>query len=189
MGNVESSNVVNPKVERPPVSKGRIIGEVLAAMAAMGVVGGLGGVIFIKAYYNAFHDKDCMAGLAGLSVWIRLVCPFLIPLAAATTVYLIGRIGEQTGSFWATLGLSIVGPILGMIAGKIALSFDTWAHLECALLVPSLGAVIGFNLTRRYKETFAPKAAAQKDFFQLVKEFESKASENQSARSEQAGRQ
>jgi len=54
--------------------------------------------------------------------------------------------------------------------------------------------VIGFNLTRRYKETFAAKNVArkdlaQKDSFQLVKEFESKASESHSARSEQAGRQ
>ncbi len=53
-------------------------------------------------------------------------------LGSATGVYLVGNIGDGTGSFLATLGGSILG-VLGYGVGS------------------PIGAAIGFNLTRRYK--------------------------------------
>jgi hypothetical protein len=96
-----------------------------------------------------------MGGLVGLGLWISVVCPVVLPPASAITVYLIGRIGDQTGSFWATLGLSVLGGFLAMLA-----FFVPDGIMFSPVLIPlgsSLGAVMGFNLTRRYKKGFSPE--------------------------------
>jgi len=167
MGNIASSNVGNPKAERPPVSKGKVIGEVFAAVVAMAAAAGgslLIFVIFLAAYSGDFAI-DWMDDLAAiLPFWLLMGGPVVLPFSAAITVYFIGRIGEQTGSFWATLGLSIVGTILAASAWIVAASSEIHVgdatlnvlFLLCALLGPSLGAVMGFNLTHRYKKGCSP---------------------------------
>lgn len=67
---------------------------------------------------------------------------FLIayPIGSAIGVYLVGNIGDETGSFGATLRGSIIGGALGLLAFGVGV-----------LPGAPIGATIGFNSSRRYK--------------------------------------
>lgn len=66
-----------------------------------------------------------LESIIGFPDWAQLLLLFIIILpSGATPVYLVGTTGNETGSYLATLAGSLFAPI---------------------------GAVIGFNITRRYK--------------------------------------
>jgi hypothetical protein len=75
-----------------------------------------------------------------------------MPLGSATAVQLIGSRGDKTGSFIVTTMTSVMGMYFG---GSIL----TAMHVPATIGVPisaGLGATVGFNLTRHYKENPAP---------------------------------
>jgi len=114
----------------------RIGGEFAAGGAGGFIVGIIGGGIGARLD----NSNDCF--------WGSCLFPgFLIgyPIGAAAGVYLIGNIGNETGSFWATLGGSILGWILALEV------IDTSSHDWGLILVAApIGGIIGFNLTRRH---------------------------------------
>ena len=87
-----------------------------------------------------------------------------IALGSFLGVYLIGNIGNKTGSFLATFGGSVL-PASGCFAyGYLRGSFRdasivvVWVFVATAVFFPSLCATIGFDLTRRYKNRLPCKA-------------------------------
>ncbi len=154
LANVESKE---EQYEKPPLSKGRIAGEILAG-GAVGAVLALGGGLACGAIGReighaisdssgknesglcaGWFDAECKGFFIGIIVGVTLG----YVLGTATGVYLIGNIGNETGSFSRAL--------LGTIAGG-------------CVPVPFLGSAIGatfmFNTTRRYKSPPAESETA-----------------------------
>ena len=121
------------KSVKPPLSPIRISGEILA-----GVVGGT--VLGIVGYAATFGmDEGILSGIGYL-------------LGSSISVYKVGNIGNQTGSFSKTI-------VLGWAAGFGAAysimqepphSMDLVGAIIILTVIP-IGNTIGFNLTRRYK--------------------------------------
>jgi hypothetical protein len=106
---------------------------------ALGFAGLMGGMI-IGAEEGCYELGCGMGeGLIGLTIGHTL--------GSAIGVYLVGNIGNETGSFLATLGGSILGGGLGLTFVFLSGELLPFPLLVC----PPIGATIGFNLTRRYK--------------------------------------
>jgi len=72
------------------------------------------------------------------------------PFAVAYGVYIIGNIGIEEGSYWSTLLGTLGGISVGIGVGYLAHDLDNNNTLTTvALLCPSVGAIIGFNSSRR----------------------------------------
>jgi len=151
------TNVENraPRYEKPPLSVLRIAGEILA-----GTVGGFAGVVGPISVFSSGESEDWGGFFA-----VLCVVPITYPLGSAIGVYLVGNIGNETGSFLATLGGSILGfgVVIAGLAGAIAVEERTEDLLGIAIYTtawaPTIGATIGLNLTRRYKSPPAAKTA------------------------------
>ncbi len=152
----ESMNIENKKQNRqkPPLSVGRIIGEILAG-SAVGFA-----VAYAVAYVTSipFVKESCFGPVEAMAVFI-LVFPIAYVLATAGGVYLVGRIGNQTGSFMATVGGLFLGvPVIALLylyidmAGDMMLGIVKIVLWSLVFLAPPAGATLCFNLTRRYKE-------------------------------------
>lgn len=143
--------------ERPPLSAGRVTGEIAA-----GTYSGIGG--FIVGRFVGERAGDVI-GVSSEDTRKRLGYAGGViggGLATAGVVFAIGNIGDQTGEFDATylgtgvgfvaaLGLSraLLGP-----AGRPRSGMSTaarWAAANVIAALPAIGATIGFNSSRRYR--------------------------------------
>ncbi|UCE74827.1 MAG: PEGA domain-containing protein [Methanomassiliicoccales archaeon] len=138
----------------PALNMGRIAGELVAGMA-----GGAAG---------AFGVYTLMDALIGEGLWL------LNPASGgeagwlignALGVYLVGNLGNETGSFIQTVRGSVAGLVVGTVALALPLYplmfiymnnpdfWPTYAKIVMYVMPTSLsiGATIGFNSTRRYK--------------------------------------
>ena len=151
----ESVNVENKKQNhlKPPRSRRRIACEILAGTAL--------GLVALRVVYRPFYElfADSFEGILGHLLVYVFIFPPLYGLATAVGVYLVGNIGKQTGSFWATLGWSFLLTFLASVAMVFFLITTTeeekiirLAVKVLVLLLPPILATVGFNLTRRYKE-------------------------------------
>jgi predicted MFS family arabinose efflux permease len=161
----ESGNVENKEQSRqkPPLSLGRIIGEIFAGMASglivalpVAFVSGIGAIIASDEEVSCFGPALTLATSVCVLVIVLLM---LYGPACAIGVYLVGRTGKQTGSFLAALGGGfLAGPvILVMLYLACHLSEAMMVMLFClllilALLISPILATLGFNLTCRYKD-------------------------------------
>ncbi|MGD2095777.1 MAG: hypothetical protein PVH77_12290 [Phycisphaerales bacterium] len=155
----ESINVENKKQNhrRPPLSPARIAGEILAGIAA-------GFAIALPIAYMlgtvSLRGRSITEGVL-LIIFFVLSPPLVYGLGNAVGVYLIGNMGNQTGSFLVTLGW-------GLVAGAVSLFFIfMWLPTritglkEIMLLAPiflisPIYATCGFNSSRTYKvQTFS----------------------------------
>jgi hypothetical protein len=152
----ESINVENKKQNRqkPPLSVGRIAGEILAGTA-------LGLVALLVAYVTGIVlvGKVGPAGSSGQLEAILFLIMFTIvfsPLygfGSAVGVYLVGTRGKQTGSFLLTLAGGFVGALVVLLpSSSLFFSGKVIVHLVPLLHIPPGVATLGFNLIRRYKE-------------------------------------
>ncbi|MCP4611477.1 MAG: hypothetical protein GY845_22425 [Planctomycetes bacterium] len=152
----ESIDIENQKQNRqkPPLSVGRIACEILAGIAlcivALLVVYVTGTMLIKEGFFSAF----------GFGVMCIFFFPPLFALASIVGVYLVGTVGKQTGSFWATLGWSLLGMFVMVILTFACghLSVGTGERIVMCgllLLIPPIATTYGFNLTRRYKEPFS----------------------------------
>ena len=175
----ESMSVENEKQSRhkPPRSRRRIAGEILAGMAtgfAFAVP-----VLYVTVYVivRAIWGEEKNLGLGGFVVlgFILLAFPMLYGPASAVGVYLVGRRGTQTGSFFATLGWGCLGglvmlvmliPVLFLSAALIVgvENIVRWTLWVLVSLIPPIFATLGFNLTRRYEEPVLPRSSSGKHF-------------------------
>ena len=140
-----------PQRGKPPLSD-RIAGEI-----AVGAVGGLAGTTLAFSVFQLFDDPECDDCVKHpyLAVPTVLLAMVAGPTLGSTCgVYLVGNIGDETGSFLATLGGSAVGATVGLVSiiACIALEEEDICFLGglLFLLGPPIGALIGFNRTRRY---------------------------------------
>ena len=142
------------KPQKPPRSLVRIAGEILAGTT----------VGFAVAYAVAlvtaipFVKESCFGPVEAMAVFV-LVFPIAYALATASGVYFVGRIGNQTGSFLATAGGVFLGvPVTALLylyigaADYMMLGIEKIVLWPLVFLAPPIGATLGFNLTRRYKE-------------------------------------
>lgn len=133
-------------LSKPPLNSVKVAGELLAGYL-LGRAAGIGG-----GYLGAsISDDDLTAG--GLGVLVAY------PLGCALGVYLVGNLGNETGSF----GLSLVGAYGGLLLGAISAgllynSSPTVARVAF-FAMPSLFAMYTFNSSRRYKNPQAVSAS------------------------------
>lgn len=133
-----------PQDSLPPVTTGKIFTELL--------MGNMIGMISIFPSYLvgvgigslAGEDQQYFSG-AGL-LTVLLAYPFSLTLG----VYVIGNVGVGEGSYWTTF-LGTLGGIgvalgIGAIGSKL---HDNQTLYGIALLCPSVGAVVGYNSSRR----------------------------------------
>ena len=165
----ESINVEEAKQDhqKPPRNLGRIACEILAGTATELAVA------LPVAYLIGRADRfqGCFGGIVALG-FILFIVPPVCGLACTFGVYLVGTRGNQTGSFLATLGCGFLGGIVMLVMLyvslilSIVLTLDSsnvlvygiemivqWGFRALTLLIPPIMATLGFNLTRRYKNT------------------------------------
>ena len=145
------------KRQKPPLSRLRIVGEILGgATAGFAVAMPVGYVI------HARFGQEGLGGMVALG-YLFLVVPPVYGLGSAVGVYLVGNIGKQTGSFLLALGRGFLGTIVMyvmltltfILSGVLIVGVERivlWTLCVLVLLIPPIMATLGFNLTRRYKE-------------------------------------
>ncbi len=160
-----------PSEETPELSGGRLVGELFAGLgsgAAGLLVGGLGGLGFAEA--TACGDPFCTLDYAAIGGAVGYAAT--VPLG----VYLAGRAGDETGS----LGWTYAGSLVASLAGVALLSVRNEWTTGVAAATPIVGAMIGFNATRRYEpsrrartQTWVPTAsvAGERSTFGIVGTF------------------
>jgi len=146
LGNLLAAEAFEQKDEKPTLSPVRITGEIVGGMFA-----GLAGGVVVIASIVAVDDK-------APSIILGTALATAYALGSTTTVYLIGNIGDQTGSLGATMLGTVMGGVVGIAGGFLIhavrgdIDHDDLAELFI-LAVPAVGATIGFNLTRRYESS------------------------------------
>jgi hypothetical protein len=133
--------------DTPPLSPGRIALEV----AAGGVTSLAGG---FTVGYLGFESRevigchDCAYSRRNWGAMIGLIG------GAPVGVYLVGRTSEVSGS----LAVSFLGAFAGGAYGIISIARDDGLGVPIlALAGPTVGAVIGFNATLRYRSNRGPE--------------------------------
>ena len=138
----------------PPLEGVRIAGEVAGGMLATPVGFIAGGLLTRTIALRMGAGEDAASRAAYVGAWTAAA----LSTAAAPT--LIGRIGRPTGSY----GSALVGAVAGGLAsyGVVLLNRrpddadDRPCRIGCVLgsvavfVLPSVGATIGFNMSRRY---------------------------------------
>jgi hypothetical protein len=142
---------------RPPLSAGRVAGELVA-----GTYVGIGGYFVGRFAGERMADilgaeRDATIRTVGLASGVLVA-----GLATAGTVYGIGNIDNQTGEFSATYLGTGVGFVAGWALSRMMLgpqerpregmsTAARWAVANVIALLPSIGATVGFNSSRRFK--------------------------------------
>lgn len=142
---------------RPPLSAGRISGQLVA-----GTYVGIGGFLIGRFAGERMADllgaeRDATINTVGLTSGVLVA-----GLATAGSVHGIGNIGDQTGDFGATYLGTGVGFAAGWALARVILGPQErpregmstamrWATANVIALLPSIGATVGFNSSRRYK--------------------------------------
>ena len=134
--------------QKPPLSVGRIVGEILAGLAL-----GIASLLLVWIGSWLIIPNEALAFL--FLILFFACCPLLYGIGCALGVYLIGSIGKQTGSFSVSL---IAGFVLGFIVILPSLSLFKSRKMTVDLipvlllfLLPPIAATIAFNLNRRFK--------------------------------------
>jgi hypothetical protein len=145
------------QMRTPPLEPARVAGQVLAgAYAGIGgyFAGSWVGTLIIDNMPMASEgtkDKVSFAfGLTGAT------------LATAATVSAIGNIGDQTGKYSTALVGTVGGVAAGLLLNQLLYgharlpaqersSKVRWIEASLEAMLPSIGATIAFNSTRRYK--------------------------------------
>jgi hypothetical protein len=142
---------------RPALEPARVVGELFAGAYA-GIagyfIGTWAGSLVAEALPIESEDaKDKVGFVFGASG---------AALATAASVAAVGNIGDQTGSYPTALAGTAAGIAAGvllnqLIYGHARLPAETsssrmrWVSASVEALLPSLGATIAFNSTRRFK--------------------------------------
>jgi hypothetical protein len=138
----------------PPLNGGRVAAQV--ALGALGTpVGFLGGGVLTKWLVRHLGARDETASSAAyVGAWTGAA------LATAAGPTLIGSHGRVTGSYLAALGGAVAGGAGSYLLVRVndrGPDDDRPCRLRCAaaaagvFLLPSIGATVGFNLSRRYE--------------------------------------
>jgi len=138
---------------KPPLNTVKIAGELLAG-CVLGGAAGIGGAYLGASILDTGGWFGSLAG-AGLGVLVAY------PLGCALGVYLVGNLGNETGSFGSAL-FGAYGGMLVVIGGSLLSSLSpTVASVTSVafLVTPPLFATLAFNKSRRYKNPQAVSAS------------------------------
>ena len=142
---------------KPPLEPARIAGQVLA-----GAYAGLGGYV-IASWAGGFLTDRLTDASEGTKDHIQFAVGVTgAALATAGSVWAVGDIGDQTGSYTAALagtagGIAVAFALNKILYGHARLPTETgssrmrWVEASLEALLPSIGATIAFNSKRRYK--------------------------------------
>jgi hypothetical protein len=144
--------VLRERRAAPPASGKRIAGEILFGLV-VGSSGALVGALLGNAVClggGGDEGESCDASLIG-GAYAGAIAT--IPFG----VRAIGRYGDQTGS----LGMTYLGSLLGGLGGLLMLANGRDDITTIGMIfAPPIGAMIGFNMTRRYKPRRVPVTGA-----------------------------
>lgn len=142
---------------RPDLEPARVAGEMLAGAYA-GIAGYFVGSVIGGFVADALPTKSqSTVDQVGFAFGIAGVT-----LGTAGAVTAVGSIGNQSGSFPTTLAGAAGGVVVGvllnqLVYGHARLPSDPessrlrWVEASLEALLPSLGATIAFNSTRKFK--------------------------------------
>jgi hypothetical protein len=142
--------------QRPALSAGRVTGQLVA-----GTYAGIGGYLIGRFVGERAADLLGAERDATLRIVGNVSGVAVAGLATAGTVYGIGNIGDQTGAFSATYLGTGVGFVAGWALSRAILGPQErprqgmstamrWATANVIALLPSIGATVGFNSSRRF---------------------------------------
>ena len=141
---------------KPPLSGWEIIRQY-----GGGMLTGIGVTVSLAGVASFFEIPDIGASVpaAPLFGWIEVLpaaAAVGFPLGNSIGIFLVGRSDEVTGSYLATLAGSTAGALsaLGLMYASDYQKESYWA----AALLPSMGGIIGFNATRRYRDLPAERS-------------------------------
>lgn len=153
---LSQTSPVEESQDRPSLEPARLAGQVLAgAYAGIGgyfLTSWVGGLVMntMPASDRTKDQVQFALGLVGATA------------ATAASVSAIGNIGDQTGSYRAALAGTAGGVAVGVILNQLLYgharlpseegsSRVRWLEASLEALLPSIGATIAFNSTRKYK--------------------------------------
>lgn len=135
------------QAQRPPVKTGKVTAQILAGV---GVTAGMLALSILTASESTMDDDEAMRRRA--AAWEAFGGAALAPLV----VYLIGNYGPQQGALGKTYLYGVIGAAAGGLLLYLAFESDTETlgilALTCSTLAPAVGAVIGYNASRRYDQ-------------------------------------
>jgi hypothetical protein len=141
----------------PALEPARVAGEVLA-----GAYAGIGGY-FVGSWLAGNIGEMLPDASEGTRDQIAFMGGVVgAGIATAASVSAIGDIGGQTGSYPAALAGTAGGVVAGLLLNQILygharLPSETgssrlrWVEASLEAMLPSIGATIGFNSTRKFK--------------------------------------
>jgi hypothetical protein len=135
------------KAQRPPVKTGKVTAQILAGV---GVTAGMFALSILTASESTLDDDEAMQRRA--TAWEVFGGAALTPLV----VYLIGNQGPQQGSLGKTYLYGAIGAAAG--GALLFLAFEGASDavgilaLTVSTFAPAIGAVIGYNASRRYDD-------------------------------------
>jgi hypothetical protein len=139
----------------PPLNGGRVAAEV--AVGAVGTPVGFvaGGVLTKRVARRLGAGDDAASRAAYVGAWTGAA------LATAAGPRIIGAGGPATGSYWAAVGGAVAGGLGSFLIVRLNNRGPDDVHRAChvrcvassaaVFLLPSVGATVGFNLSRRYE--------------------------------------
>ncbi len=130
------------KNSTPPLKGGRIASQVI-----FGSIGGIVGIIGIASIMRATDPPGPERYDDSEHSSVPVILSIGSTLGSAITVYGIGTIGDQAGSFWATLGGSIVG---GLIQYRVFIATSETPIQLATIPLQAALATLAFNWTRRW---------------------------------------
>lgn len=125
----------------PPLTPAGLIGQLVVGGLGS-IAGGFGGLVVADKFCDGGGNPDACFGSALLGVFIGGSLGF------AAGVYFGGSLGDQTGSFAATMLGATLGGSLAILG---VASSDETAGILVLLVAAPVGALVGFNATRRWK--------------------------------------
>ena len=141
----------------PNLEPARVAGEVLA-----GAYAGIGGY-FVGSWLAGNVGEMLPDASEGTRDQIAFVGGVVgAGIATAASVSAIGNIGDQTGSYRAALAGTAGGVVAGLLLNQILYGHARlpsepessrlrWVEASLEAMLPSIGATIGFNSTRKFK--------------------------------------
>lgn len=140
---------------RPALSAGRVTGQLVA-----GTYAGIGGFLVGRFVGERLADLSGAERDKTMSLVGNTTGALVAGVATAGSVYAIGNIGDQTGDFDATYLGTGVGFVAGWALSRVILgpaerprqgmsTAARWATANVIAFLPSIGATVGFNSTRR----------------------------------------
>ncbi len=147
--NFDSTLPLRSSSQKPPLRKGRVIGQIVMGGAMGALIGAGGALVGVVAERTTTSSCDDWCGLIGAASGFAVGYTF----GSALGVKIIGSRGNETGSFAAGLLGAAAGFSIWYIASARGRDGVSDGALATFVLWPPIGATLFFNQTRRYENS------------------------------------